>query len=142
MEIINDILFWIHLASLGLGGAATFGLPVVGSKMAEATPEQRPLLFAIANQLSTLGRAALGALIVTGPLLVWLRYGGGTGFNTWFWIKMVLVLVLLGLVIYAGINAKKAQGGDRQAAMRAPQLGMAAMVTYLLVIGSAVLAFG
>lgn len=142
MDVLNDILFWIHLVGLGLGGAAAFGLPVVGSKMQTATAETRPLLFSLLDGLSKVGRAGLGLLIITGPLLAWLKFGGIGGFNTWFWVKMVLVVVLLALVIYAGINGKKAEAGDREAAMRAPRIGMAATATFVLVIGSAVLTFG
>ena len=142
MDILIDVLFWIHLVALGLGGAAAFGLPVVGSKMMAATPETRPLLFSLLDRLSKVGRAGFGLLIVTGPLLAWLKFGGFGGFNTWFWVKMVLVVLLLGAVIYAGINGKKAEAGDRAAAMRAPKIGMTATALYVLVIGCAVLAFG
>lgn len=142
MDILVSILFWIHLVSLGLGGAAVFGLPVVGSKMASATAETRPLLFSIAHRLSTIGRTAIGLLIITGPLMVWLKFGSFSGFNAWFWVKMTLVVILLGIVIYGGINAKKAENGDREAAGRAPKVGLAAMVVFVLIVGSAVMTFG
>ncbi|HEY9010214.1 MAG TPA: hypothetical protein VIN06_04305 [Devosia sp.] len=142
MDVFFTILFWIHLVSLGLGGTASFGLPVVGSKLASATAETRPVLFSIMHGLSSVGRAGLGLLIVTGPLMVWVKFGGFGGFSLWFWVKMVLVVILLALVIYAGINGKKAENGDREAAGRGPMIGMAALVTFVLVIGSAVMAFG
>lgn len=142
MDVLIDILFWIHLVSLGLGGAAAFGLPVVGSKMAGANAETRPLLFSIGHGLSTVGRAGIGLLIITGPLMIWLKFGGFANLNTWFWVKMVLVVLLLGVVIYAGINAKKAEAGDQEAAMRAPRIGMTATALFVLIIGSAVLTFG
>jgi putative membrane protein len=142
VDILNSVLFWIHLVALAVGGAAVFGLPVVGSRVAKATPEMRPVLFGIANQISSMGRAALITLIISGPLLVWLKFGGTEGFTYWFSVKMVLVLILVVLVVYAGINAKRAQGGDMAAAKRAPQLSMIAVVVYLCVIGAAVLNFG
>lgn len=142
MDVLNDILFWIHLVSLGLGGAAAFGLLVVGSKMAGATAETRPALFAVAHGLSSVGRAGIGLLVITGPLLIWLKFGGFADLNAWIWVKLVLVVVLLGVVIYGGINSKKAEKGDREAAMRAPKIGMAGMALFVLIIGSAVLTFG
>jgi hypothetical protein len=142
VDILNSILFWIHLVALTVGGAAVFGLPVVGSRVAAAPPEARPVLFGIANQISSMGRGALITLLVSGPLLVWLKFGGVAGFTYWFWVKMAFVAILTVLVIYAGINAKRAQGGDMAAAKRAPQLSMIAVVLYLCVIGSAVLNFG
>lgn len=141
MDVLVDILFWIHLVSLALGGVAVFGLPVVGARIGPASPETRPTLFKIAEIFSTIGRAAFGALIVTGPLLVWLRFGGTSGFNAWFWAKMVLVVALLIVIIVGGINAKGAQGGDMAAAKRAPAIGVAGMVIFLGVVLCAVFAF-
>ena len=141
MDIIVNLLFWLHLVALAMAGAATFGLPVVGSKMATATAETRPLLFTIAEQLSTIARAALGVLIVTGPLLIWLKFGGMAGFTWWFSLKMLLVLILLGSVIFAGILMKRVKGGDRAAAGMLPRLGMLNMALVLGIVLCAVFAF-
>jgi len=54
---------------------------------------------------------------------------------------MVLVLGLIGLVVVSGINGKRAQSGDAAAAKRAPVLSLASMVTFLLTVATAVLAF-
>jgi uncharacterized membrane protein len=140
MEYLIPFLFWVHLLALAIGGAAVFGLPVVGAKVATATPETRPTLFAIANQLSSIGRVALVLLLISGPLLFWLKYGWIAP-SGWFWVKMVLVALLVVLVIIAGINAKNAQHGDIASAKRAPLLSMLAVGLYLLVIASAVLTF-
>ena len=70
MDILTNVLFWVHLVSLALGGAATFGIPVVGRMMATATGETRPTLFKVAHGLSSVGRAGLGGLVITGPLMV------------------------------------------------------------------------
>lgn len=141
MDILNNLLFWLHLIGLGLGAVASFGLPVVGRQMPTATAETRPTLFKVAEGMSTLGRAGFAILIVTGPLLVWLKFGGTSGFTAWFWAKMILVVILLAIVIFAGINAKRAEGGDREAGRRAGMIGMAALVVYLGVILCAVFAF-
>jgi uncharacterized membrane protein len=140
MDYLIPFLFWVHLLALAIGGAAVFGLPVVGSKLASATPETRPTLFAVANQLSSIGRVALVLLLISGPLMFWLKFGWIAP-SSWFWVKMGLVALLVVLVIIAGINAKNAQHGDMAAAKRAPQLSMLAVLLYLLVIASAVLTF-
>ncbi|MEO6394350.1 MAG: hypothetical protein ABIO40_00385 [Devosia sp.] len=140
MEYLLPFLFWVHLLSLAIGGAAVFGIPIVASKVGGATPEFRPTLFSIATQLSSIGRVAFALLIVSGPLLFWLKYGSVAP-NPWFWVKMALVALLLVLIIYSGINAKKAQGGDMAAAKLGPQLSMISVAAYLLVIASAVLTF-
>jgi hypothetical protein len=141
VDVLTNILFWLHLTGLARGGAAAFGVPVVGSKMMSATPEARPVLFSITHGLSTLGRAGLGTLIVTGPLIVWLKFGGTAGFTWWFWLKMVLVVLLLIVVITSGIFGGRAEKGDVAAAKQLPMLGMAGMGVLVLIVLSAVFAF-
>lgn len=141
MTIVVDLLFWIHLISLGLGGVAVFGMPIVGARVASATPEMRPVLFGIADRFSMIGRGALGTLIVTGILMFWLAWNFTAPSMTWFGLKMLFVVILLGIVIYGGITAKRAQSGDMAAARRMPMLSMAGIVTFVLIILSAVFTF-
>lgn len=142
MEIFNNILFWLHLVSLAVGGAASFGIPVVGGLMPTVAPEVRPTLFKVIKGLSTVGRGGLAGLIVTGPLLVWLKFGGVSGFTGWFWAKMVFVVILIGLIAWAGVNARRAEGGDMDAVKRAPMIGGLATLVLLAVIFTAVFEFG
>jgi len=142
MDIIIILVLWVHLLSLGLGGTAAFGISVVGSKMPTAAPEARPTLLKVMQDLSTIGRIGLGLLIITGPLLIWLKYGGYGGVNIWFWIKMVLVLVLLASVTYSGILFKRVRAGDKAAAQLSPRVGMVSMLTFVAIIFSAAFAFG
>ncbi|MEO8756436.1 MAG: hypothetical protein ABI398_01610 [Devosia sp.] len=141
MDLVNSLLVWLHFVGLGLGAVASFGLPVVGAQMRTATAETRPILFKVVNGLSTLGRAGFGVLVVTGPMLFWLKWNATTPAMGWFAAKMVFVLLLLGVVIYAGINGKRAQGGDMAAGKRQPMIGMAALVLFLGVLLCAVFAF-
>ena len=141
MEITQNLLFWLHFIGLGLGAVASFGLPVVGAQMRTATAETRPVLFKVADGLSKVGRAGFGVLLVSGPLLIWLKFGGMAGLTGWFTAKMVLVLLLLIVVIFAGINGKRAEGGDMVAAKRAPMIGVTALVLFLGVLLCAVFAF-
>lgn len=141
MSVVVELLFWIHLVSLALGGVAVYGIPIVGSKMRSATPEQRPLLIKITHQLSTVGRGAFLALIITGPLMLWLGFGGTAPNMVWFWIKMLFVLIVLGVIIAGGINGSRAEKGDMAAARRAPLIGMTGMAAFTLLIFCAVFAF-
>jgi uncharacterized membrane protein len=86
-------------------------------------------------------RIGLGGLIITGPLLVWLKFGGTAGFTAWFWAKMILVVLLIIVIVWAGMNAKRAEGGDMAAAKRAPMIGGLAMLLLLGVVLCAVFAF-
>jgi hypothetical protein len=141
MDILANILFWLHLIGLGLGAVASFGIPVVGRQMATATPESRPALVGVTMGLSRVGQMGLGTLIVTGPLVFWLKWNFSAPSMIWFGIKMVLVVILIVIVAYAGMNGRKIVQGDREAIARAPQIGMAGLVVLLAVMFSAVFAF-
>lgn len=141
MEILNNLLLWLHLTALAMGGAASFGMPFVGNQMSKATPETRPVLFAVAHGLSTVSRAGFAILIITGPLLIWLKFGGVSGFTWWFSLKMVLVVLLLIDVIYLGMLMKRVEHGDAGAAGMMPRLGALGTVLLLGIVLSAVFAF-
>lgn len=141
MGIVYQLLFWVHMVSLAAGGAAAYGIPIVGMRMATATAETRPLLFSLADRLSNLGRGALALLIITGPIMFWLGFNWTAPNMAAFITKMVLVVLLLIVVIVAGINAKRAEHGDMAAAKRAPALGMTAALIFTLIPLAASLAF-
>jgi putative membrane protein len=141
MDVTINILLWLHLLALGLGGVATFGVPVIGSQIAGATVEARPLLFLLARRMAMVGRGAFVVLIITGPLIVWLKFGGAAGFNFWFGLKMLFVLVLLAVLIAGGIFSKRAENGDRAAAAMLPRISIVGMAAFALIVLSAVFAF-
>jgi uncharacterized membrane protein len=141
MDIVVKLLFWVHLMSLAAGGAATFGIPVVGRQMRTAGPEMRPVLQSILKGLSNVGRTGIGLLIITGPLMIWLKYGGFGGVSYWFWIKMALVVALLAGVVYGGILFERSTKGDMAAGQMMPRVGMINMILLLGIVLSAVFAF-
>lgn len=142
MEILNPILFWLHLIALTLGGAAAFGIPAVGSRLAGATAESRPLLFGAIHTLSNLGKVAMAVLLITGPLMVWLKFGGTGGLSHWFWVKMALVVAMLVAIVIAGRATDKAQAGDVAALGRSKLAGQIASGCMVLVVLTAVITFG
>jgi protoporphyrinogen IX oxidase len=91
-----------HLLSLLAAGAALIGIPVVAARMGSATAETRPLLGGIVQSLGRAAQISFAVLIVSGPLMVWLRYGGVEGLNSWFWVKMALIVVMIGAMIVGG----------------------------------------
>ena len=140
MDIVNEVLLWVHIIALVVGGTNSVAMPVIGSKMATATPETRATLFAIGDRLATFGKGAMAALLITGPLMLWLKYGW-TVPNFWFWVKMALIVVMLVTISLAEINGKKARQGDMEAGRRAGQFGRVTAVAFLGVLLAAVLAF-
>ena len=141
MEILNSFLFWVHLAGLSLGGAAAFGLPVVGAQMASATPEGRVSLVKALMTISKLGSAGLGLLILSGLVMIWSKFGGPAAMLPVFWAKIVVVVGFIGLIAFSRRNGAKAMAGDRDAAMLQPTLGKISIAVLLVIILLAVLSF-
>lgn len=142
MDVVNTILIWAHFIGLAVGGAAAFGIPVIGSRMPVVAAETRPVLLGIMHALSRVGRIGIGLLLLSGPLLVWLKYGGWEGVSHWFWVKMVLVVLLIVGIIYSSQLLKRLQAGDISAARISPRVGMVNTALLLLIVLTAALAFG
>jgi uncharacterized membrane protein len=140
MQIVLTLSLWLHLVSLGLGGAATFGIPVLLMVAEGAPAEVRPHFGALAMRLSFLGRVAIGLLIVSGVIMVWGSYGLA-GLSGWFWVKMALVVALVGLVRFNLRNGARARAGDQAAAARMPVLGLAGIALFAAIVLAAVLTF-
>ena len=104
MDLVFNFLLIVHLAAFGLGIATTIAAPLVGSRMALATPDSRPLLGGIGKQLMINARTAFGLLLITGISMVFVRYGGFEGQSVWFFIKMGLVAVVLVAMIIGAVT--------------------------------------
>ena len=141
MAIISLLLFWLHLSALALGGAVVFGVPAVDFWLSGPGAGQEAAGFALMRRMASMGRAAYGILIVTGPLIAWLRFGGFAGFNDWFGAKMIFVVLLLITMIGQGIFAKRASTGDAKARRMLRQLEIINIAVLLLVVLCAVFAF-
>jgi putative membrane protein len=137
---MDSLLLFLHLMSVAVGGAASFGQPLIGAAMGRS-PEARPALAGIARTLTMMGRGAVTVLIVTGVLMIWTTWGS-SAFTVWFVLKLVLVAVLIGLMVYAPMLAKKAMGGDGAAAAQLRSLSPVGPVILAGIILFAVLAFG
>ena len=102
MDIAFDVALAAHLLALLAAGAAIFGIPVIAGRMASVGPEVRPVLAGVAQSLGRVSQIALLVLLISGPLMVWLRYGGLGGMNAWFWVKMGLIAVAAAAIIAGG----------------------------------------
>lgn len=140
MELLVKIALWLHFLAVGVGGSATFGIPVVGRLMMQGPAEARPAVGATIDTLSKMGRVAIGTLIATGLFLVWARYDAAT-MPAAFWAKMLLVVLLIALVVYNVRTGKLARTGDGAAAARLPMLGKIGMGMFTLILLMATLAF-
>lgn len=142
MDAVINLILVIHIMAFVAGGANGVAMPLIGRQIAIAAPDTQSVLFAIGNGLSQVGKVAMGALLVSGPLLILLRYGGIAGISPWFWGKMALIVVMLVTIVIGGINFKKAQRGVPGAAAIAETFGKVTGLAFLGVVICAVFAFG
>lgn len=105
MDIAFSILLMIHLASLVVGGATNVAMPLIGRRMAGASPDTLARLGPIAKQLQLNAQIALTLLVLTGIAMLWLRYDGQiVALGPWFitklaFIGVILLATVLGLIL-------------------------------------------
>jgi uncharacterized membrane protein len=136
--IIGLVLFFIHLAALVAGGANSVVMPIIGSKMATATPEVRASLMGVAMSLAKVGKVAMGTLLVTGVLVLWLKWNFVVP-NAWFWVKMAGIVLM---IVFISLNERAQKAGGPDAPRRSKMFGQLTALSFALVIFSAVFAFG
>lgn len=140
MEIIALILFFIHIVAFIAGGANSVLMPILGPKVATATPEVRASLISVIDTLAKVGKYAMITLLATGILVLWLKWNFVVP-NVWFWIKMLGIVAMLVFISLNEINQKKARTGDAAAAKASQRFGQLTGVAFAVVIFSAVFAF-
>lgn len=141
MDIVFDLLLMAHLLALLAVGAMVVAMPLIGVQLSSASPEVRPIFGWMAQQIGRFAGIAFGVLLISGPLMVWLRFGGVAGMNVWFWVKMGLIVVIAVAMGVSGSSRRKAMTGDLQAAALARTGATIARVALLGVVVAAVLAF-
>lgn len=140
MYAIGLILFFIHIVAFVAGGANSVVMPIIGSKLATATPETRGTLVSIAETLAKVGKYAFITLLVTGVLVLWLKWNWVVP-NFWFWIKMAGIVAMIVFISLNEMNAKKARAGDMAAAANSKRFGQLTALAFAVVLFSAVFAF-
>ena len=141
MGVFVNILLWLHLLGLAMGVGGGIALAFTGPKLIAAPPDQLDLMWAFEGFFSRIGSAGLAVLLITGPLMVWLKFGGPSGFTWWFWAKMVLVVaavVGVGLHQWAGARFHR---GDKSAVPMMFIGGRVAGASMVLAMLCAVFAF-
>ena len=134
MDWSFEPLLFLHFAGLMLTAAAFLPLlAMMGAGGAAPTTNRF---------LTRLGHYGIIVLLVSGGLMLWVRYGGTTGVSHWFWAKMGLVLLLAAGVVTSAISARAMRAGDVAAAKRVRLGRIVAVVALFGVVLFAVLAFG
>ena len=130
---MDQLLLIAHLLGLMLVAAAF--LPLLGMMgQGGATPQTSRLL-------TQFGHWGIIVLLVSGPILLFVRYGGFDGVSHWFWAKMVMVVVLAAGVVTSAMSARKMRAGDAAATGRVRIGRVVAVLSLVGIVIFAVLAF-
>jgi hypothetical protein len=141
MEIVINVLIWAHLLGLVLGVGSGFALSQVGPRIGRGDARQREALWDLYGALMRMAHGGLAVLLVTGPLIVWLRYGSFSQLGVMFSIKMALVVVLLVSVMIGTRAGKRLRGGDMAAGPVTQRAGMINGITSILIVLTAAFTF-
>lgn len=134
MDYLFAALLFAHFLGLMLVAAAF--LPLLGmTGEGGAAPATNRLL-------TRFGHYGIVIAVLSGPLMIWVRYGGFDGISHWFWVKMLFLLVLAGGVVTSAMSARKMREGDGAAAHRVRGGRVVSAVALIGIVLSAVLAFG
>ena len=140
MYVVGLILFIIHIVAFVAGGANSVIMPIIGPRLATATPEGRGQLMAVVEGVAKVGKYALATLLITGVLVLWLKWDWVIP-NNWFWAKMGFIALMVVFIGGNEMNARKARQGDGAAAGRSAMFGRLTGLAFLGVLVSAVFAF-
>ncbi|MCP4380970.1 MAG: hypothetical protein GY798_06055 [Hyphomicrobiales bacterium] len=138
---LNDVLLMLHFLGLAMGLAGGFGNLVMSRLIAQAKPSDAMVLARFPSAIVRVSDIGLVLLWVTGVILIFSRFDGLGNMPLAFWIKIVAVVALTGLVGFMHTLMAKAKRGDAGARARLPKVGPFAMLSALLAIVFAVLAF-
>jgi len=95
MDDIFRLLLFIHIGALLFAAATNIIMPALVPRMLSLGAEGRATLGPLTRQLSLNARLSLLILVISGVLMVAIRYDSGLWANPWFAAKMVCVAVII-----------------------------------------------
>ncbi len=140
MDFVLNLLLWLHILGFVAGGATAVSMPLIERQIAAVGTDRRESLFTLGATLIQIGKVAMGVLLVTGPLMFWLKWNADAP-NGWFHLKMLLIVAMLVCIVGSGIAFKKMRGGEMSVAGRSAKLGLVTLIAGAGVLFSAVMAF-
>lgn len=138
---MNEALLFLHFFGLILGSGPGAAMNVIVRRAATAPPEQAQALRALGPVLANVSAIGIAILWITGLLLVWTKWDGFGNLPSYFWIKLLFVVLV---TIFAGLTHMtygQVRRGDTAAAARLAIFGPATGVSALLAVLFAVIAF-
>ncbi len=141
MDTVITGLLWAHFVALAMGLGGGIAMSQIGPRLVAAQAGERDMWWPVAQAVTRIALVGLVLLLITGPLMLWLKYDGGRGLGVWFMVKMGLVAV--GVVAVGIAEAAKARfrRGDESAGRVLNAAGPVIALTMIAVVAAAVLTF-
>jgi hypothetical protein len=138
MTAVTDILLWLHLMGVAMGVGVGIAVGQIAPRVMAAPRGQRGELWPIEKALGRVIAAGLTLLIVTGPLMLWLKFGGAIGLGWSFWLKMVFVaLTVVCVRLTQWANARFDRGDESTAkliSISGPLSGISAILAMVFAV--------
>lgn len=141
LPVITNLLFALHLMALAMGVGGGVALSQVGPRLVAAAPDQRATWWPLITIYSRIARVGVILLLITGPILLWLKYGGAAGLSGWFTLKMALVFVLIVSIGIGHWGTVRLKRGDEGGGKLMKMAGPVTMLTVTAIVLAAVFAF-
>ena len=141
MDTVFPILLTLHFLGLVAGFGGGIALSQVGPRLATASEGELAVLRKLESSFTAIALAGVALLLITGPLMLWSRFGGAAGLPIWFSLKMAFVALAV-LAIGANQVAKRRfRSGQRSAFKLMLITGRVTGIALLLAIVFAVMTF-
>ena len=141
MAVFINLLLWLHLLALAIGIGGGLAMSQVGPRLITAAPDQRETWWPLATVFSRVASLGLVLLLITGPLLLWLKFGGYGGLNDWFKVKMALVAVAVVTIGLSHWGLARLKRGDEGGRRLMEVSGPLTMLTVVVLVLAAVFTF-
>lgn len=141
MDVLNQVLVFLHFVGLTLGFSVSFANMVMGGLIAKAPPQEKGVLGRFPPLMSRLGTIGLTLLWVTGVVLVFTKWNGFAILPWQFYVKLAAVVLLTITVTFIHRAERLVQAGNTAAAARIESLGKMAMLFAVTALLFAVLTF-
>ena len=141
---MQKTLLVLHLLGLACGLAVPFSNMVMGALIEKAAPPEKPILARFPPAMMRVGDIGLVLLWITGPAMLFTKYGGFSAMRSLSWtfhVKLTAVIALTLCVGYIHSQAKRAFSGDQAALARVRNVGKIALLSALTAVVFAVLTF-
>lgn len=139
--IIVKLLLWVHLIALAMGLGGGLGMSQVGPRLVAAAPDQREPWWPLAKVFSHVATLGLVLLLITGPLLLWLKFGDMQTKNVWFQAKLGLVVIAIVTISLTKWGLARLKRGDEGGGKLMSVTGPLTSLTVLAIVLAAVFAF-